>query len=87
MLLHRCFTKAKKERGCTFKERISETLLCTAGKKSFIYRGVTRDAESSGIIDCSDSYFVADHVSLRQELNVLSYIAVADADVYCFLNF
>ena len=35
------------------------------------------------IVDYSDNY----HVSLRQELNVLSYIAVGDAEVYCFLNF
>ncbi|KAL0723218.1 hypothetical protein Bca4012_037817 [Brassica carinata] len=39
------FKKAKKERGCTSKERISETLLCTAGKKSSTYRGVTREIE------------------------------------------
>lgn len=38
---------------------------------------------SSGIVDYSDNY----HVSLRQELNVLSYIAVGDPEVYIFLNF
>ncbi|GFQ04460.1 ap2-like ethylene-responsive transcription factor at2g41710 [Phtheirospermum japonicum] len=34
--------KAKKERGCTAKERISKMPPCTAGKRSSIYRGVTR---------------------------------------------
>lgn len=34
--------KAKKDRGCTAKERISKMVPCTAGKRSSIYRGVTR---------------------------------------------
>lgn len=34
--------KAKKERGCTAKERISKMPPCAAGKRSSIYRGVTR---------------------------------------------
>nr|VDD04274.1 unnamed protein product [Brassica oleracea] len=42
MLLYRGFKKAKKERGCTAKERISKMPPCTAGKRSSIYRGVTR---------------------------------------------
>ncbi|KAH0889925.1 hypothetical protein HID58_052354 [Brassica napus] len=42
MLLYRSFKKAKKERGCTAKERISKMPPCTAGKRSSIYRGVTR---------------------------------------------
>ncbi|KAK9906917.1 hypothetical protein M0R45_002599 [Rubus argutus] len=33
---------AKKERGCTAKERISKMPPCAAGKRSSIYRGVTR---------------------------------------------
>ncbi|KAL0711158.1 hypothetical protein Bca4012_018136 [Brassica carinata] len=42
MMLYRSFKKAKKERGCTAKERISKMPPCTAGKRSSIYRGVTR---------------------------------------------
>ncbi|XP_010545448.1 PREDICTED: AP2-like ethylene-responsive transcription factor At2g41710 isoform X2 [Tarenaya hassleriana] len=42
MMLYRGFKKAKKERGCTAKERISKMPPCTAGKRSSIYRGVTR---------------------------------------------
>lgn len=40
--LYRGLKKAKKERGCTAKERISKMPPCTAGKRSSIYRGVTR---------------------------------------------
>lgn len=42
MLMYRGFKKAKKERGSTAKERISKMPPCTAGKRSSIYRGVTR---------------------------------------------
>ncbi|XP_054801216.1 AP2-like ethylene-responsive transcription factor At2g41710 isoform X2 [Prosopis cineraria] len=42
VFLYREFKKAKKERGCTAKERISKMPPCTAGKRSSIYRGVTR---------------------------------------------
>lgn len=42
LLLYRGLKKAKKERGCTAKERISRMAPCTAGKRSSIYRGVTR---------------------------------------------
>ncbi|XP_010554826.1 PREDICTED: AP2-like ethylene-responsive transcription factor At2g41710 [Tarenaya hassleriana] len=42
LLLYRGFKKAKKERGCTAKERISQMPPSTAGKRSSIYRGVTR---------------------------------------------
>ncbi|GMI63363.1 hypothetical protein like AT2G41710 [Hibiscus trionum] len=42
LLLCRGLKKAKKERGCTAKERISKMPPCTAGKRSSIYRGVTR---------------------------------------------
>ncbi|KAJ7976762.1 AP2-like ethylene-responsive transcription factor family [Quillaja saponaria] len=42
LLLYRGLKKAKKERGCTAKERISKMLPCAAGKRSSIYRGVTR---------------------------------------------
>ncbi|XP_051125688.1 AP2-like ethylene-responsive transcription factor At2g41710 isoform X2 [Andrographis paniculata] len=42
LLLYRGLKKAKKERGCTAKERISKMPPCTAGKRSSIYRGVTR---------------------------------------------
>ncbi|KAG7028439.1 AP2-like ethylene-responsive transcription factor, partial [Cucurbita argyrosperma subsp. argyrosperma] len=41
LLLYRGFKKAKKERGCTAKERISKMPPCAAGKRSSIYRGVT----------------------------------------------
>ncbi|KAE8692543.1 AP2-like ethylene-responsive transcription factor [Hibiscus syriacus] len=41
LLLCRGLKKAKKERGCTAKERISKMPPCTAGKRSSIYRGVT----------------------------------------------
>ncbi|KAG6466224.1 hypothetical protein ZIOFF_076009 [Zingiber officinale] len=34
--------KARKERICTAKERISRMPPCAAGKRSSIYRGVTR---------------------------------------------
>ncbi|KAL8261645.1 hypothetical protein R6Q59_025694 [Mikania micrantha] len=34
--------KSKKDRGCTAKERISKMPPCAAGKRSSIYRGVTR---------------------------------------------
>jgi hypothetical protein len=47
MLLYRGFKKAKKERGCTAKERISKMPPCTAGKRSSIYRGVTRYCDFS----------------------------------------
>lgn len=42
LALYRGLKKAKKERGCTAKERISKMPPCTAGKRSSIYRGVTR---------------------------------------------
>ncbi|GKU89854.1 hypothetical protein SLEP1_g3936 [Rubroshorea leprosula] len=42
LLLYKGLKKAKKERGCTAKERISKMPPCTAGKRSSIYRGVTR---------------------------------------------
>lgn len=42
LLLYRGLKKAKKERGYTAKERISKMPPCTAGKRSSIYRGVTR---------------------------------------------
>ncbi|KAF9664750.1 hypothetical protein SADUNF_Sadunf16G0050500 [Salix dunnii] len=42
LLLFRGLKKPKKERGCTAKERISKMPPCTAGKRSSIYRGVTR---------------------------------------------
>ncbi|KAK8563335.1 hypothetical protein V6N12_035484 [Hibiscus sabdariffa] len=41
LLLCRGLKKAKKERCCTAKERISKMPPCTAGKRSSIYRGVT----------------------------------------------
>ena len=47
LLLYRGLKKAKKERGCTAKERISKMPPCAAGKRSSIYRGVTRYGESS----------------------------------------
>ncbi|XP_050227032.1 AP2-like ethylene-responsive transcription factor At2g41710 isoform X2 [Mercurialis annua] len=42
LLMYRGIKKAKKDRGCTAKERISKMPPCTAGKRSSIYRGVTR---------------------------------------------
>ncbi|KAK2997264.1 hypothetical protein RJ639_025130 [Escallonia herrerae] len=42
VFLYRGLKKAKKERGCTAKERISKMPPCAAGKRSSIYRGVTR---------------------------------------------
>ncbi|KAF3640706.1 hypothetical protein T459_04444 [Capsicum annuum] len=42
LLLYRGLKKAKKERCYTAKERISKMPPCTAGKRSSIYRGVTR---------------------------------------------
>lgn len=42
ILVYRELKKAKKERGCTAKERISKMPPCAAGKRSSIYRGVTR---------------------------------------------
>ncbi|CAA2972088.1 AP2-like ethylene-responsive transcription factor At2g41710 isoform X2 [Olea europaea var. sylvestris] len=42
LLLYRGLKKAKKERGCTAKDRISKMPPCTAGKRSSVYRGVTR---------------------------------------------
>ncbi|KAF5187996.1 Ap2-like ethylene-responsive transcription factor [Thalictrum thalictroides] len=42
LLIYRGLKKAKKERGCTAKERISKMPPCVAGKRSSIYRGVTR---------------------------------------------
>ncbi|KAJ6921842.1 AP2-like ethylene-responsive transcription factor [Populus alba x Populus x berolinensis] len=42
LLLYRGLKKPRKERGCTAKERISKMPPCTAGKRSSIYRGVTR---------------------------------------------
>ncbi|KAL5539472.1 hypothetical protein UlMin_006001 [Ulmus minor] len=42
IFLYRGLKKAKKERGCTAKERISKMPPCAAGKRSSIYRGVTR---------------------------------------------
>ncbi|PON86895.1 AP2/ERF transcription factor [Trema orientale] len=42
LLMYRGLKKAKKERGCTAKERISKMPPCAAGKRSSIYRGVTR---------------------------------------------
>lgn len=42
LLLYKGLKKAKVERGCTAKERISKMPPCAAGKRSSIYRGVTR---------------------------------------------
>ncbi|XAR68505.1 hypothetical protein NMG60_11003644 [Bertholletia excelsa] len=42
LLLYRGPKKAKKDRGSTAKERISKMPPCVAGKRSSIYRGVTR---------------------------------------------
>ncbi|KAK9123266.1 hypothetical protein Sjap_012868 [Stephania japonica] len=42
LLYNRGLKRAKKERGCTAKERISKMPPCVAGKRSSIYRGVTR---------------------------------------------
>ncbi|KAM0027530.1 putative transcription factor AP2-EREBP family [Helianthus debilis subsp. tardiflorus] len=42
MVKYRGLKKSKKERGCTAKERISKMPPCAAGKRSSIYRGVTR---------------------------------------------
>ncbi|KAL5708098.1 hypothetical protein ACHQM5_018930 [Ranunculus cassubicifolius] len=42
LLIYRGLKKAKKERGVTAKERISKMPPCVAGKRSSIYRGVTR---------------------------------------------
>lgn len=42
LFVYRGMKKAKKERGCTAKERISKMPPCAAGKRSSIYRGVTR---------------------------------------------
>lgn len=42
VFLYRGLKRAKKERGCTAKERISKMPPCAAGKRSSIYRGVTR---------------------------------------------
>lgn len=42
LILYRGLKKAKKERGTTAKERISKMPPCAAGKRSSIYRGVTR---------------------------------------------
>lgn len=41
-LIFRGLKKARKERVCTAKERISKMPPCAAGKRSSIYRGVTR---------------------------------------------
>ncbi|KAF6158531.1 hypothetical protein GIB67_040045 [Kingdonia uniflora] len=40
--LYRGLKRAKKERSCSAKERISKMAPCVAGKRSSIYRGVTR---------------------------------------------
>ncbi|KAK9065753.1 hypothetical protein SSX86_015154 [Deinandra increscens subsp. villosa] len=42
MVKYRGLKKSRKERGCTAKERISKMPPCAAGKRSSIYRGVTR---------------------------------------------
>nr|QBQ58102.1 transcription factor AP2-2 [Eriobotrya japonica] len=42
LMVYRGVKKSKKERGCTAKERISKMPPCAAGKRSSIYRGVTR---------------------------------------------
>ncbi|KAI3760636.1 hypothetical protein L1987_51034 [Smallanthus sonchifolius] len=42
MVKYRGLKKSKKDRGCTAKERISKMPPCAAGKRSSIYRGVTR---------------------------------------------
>ncbi|XP_048431985.1 AP2-like ethylene-responsive transcription factor At2g41710 isoform X2 [Pyrus x bretschneideri] len=42
LMVYRGVNKAKKERGCTAKERISKIPPCATGKRSSIYRGVTR---------------------------------------------
>ncbi|KAL7582609.1 hypothetical protein Lser_V15G42572 [Lactuca serriola] len=42
MVKYRGIKKSKKDRGCTAKERISKMPPCAAGKRSSIYRGVTR---------------------------------------------
>lgn len=47
LIVYREFKKSKKERGCTAKERISRMPPSTAGKRSSIYRGVTRSISPS----------------------------------------
>ncbi|GKA60334.1 AP2-like ethylene-responsive transcription factor, partial [Tanacetum coccineum] len=42
MVKYRGIKKSRKDRGCTAKERISKMPPCAAGKRSSIYRGVTR---------------------------------------------
>ncbi|KAL4558053.1 hypothetical protein LXL04_036249 [Taraxacum kok-saghyz] len=42
MVKYKGIKKSKKDRGCTAKERISKMPPCAAGKRSSIYRGVTR---------------------------------------------
>ncbi|XP_071715336.1 AP2-like ethylene-responsive transcription factor At2g41710 [Rutidosis leptorrhynchoides] len=42
MVKYRGLKKSKKDRGCTARERISKMPPCAAGKRSSIYRGVTR---------------------------------------------
>ncbi|XP_026424763.1 AP2-like ethylene-responsive transcription factor At2g41710 [Papaver somniferum] len=42
LLLYRGLKRSRKDRGCTAKERISKMPPCAAGKRSSIYRGVTR---------------------------------------------
>ncbi|KAI4381513.1 hypothetical protein MLD38_007578 [Melastoma candidum] len=41
-MIYRALKKSRKDRGCTAKERISKMPPCAAGKRSSIYRGVTR---------------------------------------------
>lgn len=42
IVMYRGLKKVKRDRGCTAKERISKMPPCAAGKRSSIYRGVTR---------------------------------------------
>ncbi|PPR84939.1 hypothetical protein GOBAR_AA35773 [Gossypium barbadense] len=60
LLLCRGLKKAKKERGCTAKERISKMPPCTAGKRSSIYRGVTRKLGGESSKGTIDVFYVFD---------------------------
>ena len=63
--------KAKKERGCTAKERISKMPPCAAGKRSSIYRGVTRYSLSLSLSQRKFSFFLRVHVDV--DVNFLNF--------------
>ncbi|KAK8962027.1 AP2-like ethylene-responsive transcription factor [Platanthera guangdongensis] len=68
--------KARKDRVCTAKERISRMPPCAAGKRSSIYRGVTR------YISTSSHWFMRRHALARSDLQTSIGVFIHELSAY-----